>query len=165
MVALRAPFSLLFGIEEMHSNQEYWRAKWAAPRSKVNFEIPNSTFQKTLCIAEWFSHCRIHSVLNVCIISFLLTLKPLPFISHKLVLKTINYCKKSFYGQACRYKTVQSDAKTPQTMKIKNLPSINMAVFIAGHVPVIVSTPVRDERALVRTQLHQEKEESASMRL
>lgn len=60
---------------------------------------------------------------------------------------------------------MQSDAKTPQTMKIKNLPSINMAVFIAGHVPVIVSTPVRDERALVCTQLHQEKEESASLRL
>lgn len=43
----------LFGIEEMHSNLEYWRAKRAPSPSKINFEIPDSTFQAHLCIAEW----------------------------------------------------------------------------------------------------------------
>lgn len=47
------PFPFLFGIEEMQSNLEYWRAKRAASLSKINFEIPNSTFQATVCIAKW----------------------------------------------------------------------------------------------------------------
>lgn len=40
------------------------KKKKSAFLSKTNPEVPNTTFQGSLCIAEWGGHCAVHSVLT-----------------------------------------------------------------------------------------------------